>query len=329
MSFSHFRPVLHWLLIIPYKIRTLIAIKSLIQTRREEKDEVTVGPIAAIIVSITIAMMEGHSIKMIGVGISRVRQILDIVNHSLVNVHHSCQLLQTLHATIAIAENTAASNSNATIWCIDSGATHHMISDSSGSQMSNITQVLILSLLEMVLTYLLPIYDRNLTIPNGSLGIKEVLCIPAIKKNHLSIKRFCKDNCYFLYWKLTVFFFFFFVKDNKTGIALLIGTSSGSLYHIHADSKVSVKIITVIFYIGSLRFFFFFFLKDNKTGIALLIGTSSGSLYHIHADSKVSVKIVFYGERTTPDVWHGRFGHPSNAVFLVFLNKYHSPIHCK
>lgn len=105
--------MLHWLLIIPYKIRTLIAIKSLIQTRGEEKDEVAVGPIAAIIVSITIAMMEGHSIKMIGIGIRRIREILDIFNHSLVNVHHSCQLLQTLLATIAINMDTTKKIVNA------------------------------------------------------------------------------------------------------------------------------------------------------------------------------------------------------------------------
>ncbi|CAB4283933.1 unnamed protein product [Prunus armeniaca] len=69
-----------------------------------------------------------------------------------------------------------------------------------------------------------------------------------------------------------------------------------------------------------------FRVKDNKTGKVLLTGNSSSELYHINAVPNVTNKIVFYGERTTQDVWHALFGHPSHLVFQTLLNKHHFPI---
>lgn len=69
-----------------------------------------------------------------------------------------------------------------------------------------------------------------------------------------------------------------------------------------------------------------FYVKDNKTGKVLLVGSSFNGLYHIRAAPKVTEKIVFYGEKTTEDVWHTRLGHPSYHVFRMILNKHHLPI---
>lgn len=53
----------------------------------------------------------------------------------------------------------------------------------------------------------------------GSLHLNEVLCVPAIRKNLLSMQRFSKDNhCYFEMDANG-----FLVKDNKTGKVLLTG----------------------------------------------------------------------------------------------------------
>lgn len=68
----------------------------------------------------------------------------------------------------------------------------------------------------------------------GSLNLHEVLCVPAIRKNLFSIRRFSKDNhCYFEMDANG-----FRVKDNKTGKVLLTGSSSGGLYHIHTEPEI-------------------------------------------------------------------------------------------
>lgn len=69
-----------------------------------------------------------------------------------------------------------------------------------------------------------------------------------------------------------------------------------------------------------------FRVKDNKKGKVLLTGTSSGGLYHINAVPNVNNKIVFYGERTTQDVWHAHLENPSHLIFRTLLNKHHLPI---
>ncbi|KAI5350724.1 hypothetical protein L3X38_003615 [Prunus dulcis] len=99
---------------------------------------------------------------------------------------------------------------------------------------------------------------------HGSLVLHDVLYVPAITKNLLSIQRFSRDNnCYF--------------EMDYNG----------------------------------------FRVKDNKKGKILLIGSSHGDLYYICADPQVRSKLVFYGERTTQDVWHARLGHPSSDILRV------------
>lgn len=103
--------------------------------------------------------------------------------------------------------------------------------------------------------------------------LNEVLYVPAIRKNLISIRRFCRDNdCFF--------------EMNANG----------------------------------------FRVKDNKTGKVILTSNSSGGLYHLNAAPNVTNKIVFYGEKTTQDVWHARLGHPSHLIFQTLLNKYHLPL---
>lgn len=70
----------------------------------------------------------------------------------------------------------------------------------------------------------------------------------------------------------------------------------------------------------------FFRVKDKKTGQLLLIGHNYGELYYIRDALHVTPKLVFYGERTTSDVWHARLGHLSTAIFQVLAHKYHIPI---
>lgn len=81
--------------------------------------------------------------------------------------------------------------------------------------------------------------QSHLSISNGSLVLNEVLCVPAIKKNLLSIRRFTRDNdCYF-----EMDFNGFCVKDNKTGKVLLTGSSYDDLYYIHTSPQISEKLV--------------------------------------------------------------------------------------
>ncbi|CAL2279421.1 unnamed protein product [Prunus armeniaca] len=159
-------------------------------------------------------------------------------------------------------------------WVVDSGATHHMTSDPSLlSHVQPYTgndSIIVGNGNQLPISH---IGKTTLSCSHGSLVLHDVLYVPAITKNLLSIRRFSRDNnCYF--------------EMDYNG----------------------------------------FRVKDNKTGKILLIGSSHGDLYYIRADPQVRSKLVFYGERTTQDVWHTRLGHPSSDILRVLVNKYHLPI---
>ncbi|KAI5341615.1 hypothetical protein L3X38_009490 [Prunus dulcis] len=134
---------------------------------------------------------------------------------------------------------TAPTSSELTNWCVDLGVTHHMTSNPSelshvqpytGNDSIVVGNGSHLSISHIGKTHL----DRSI----GSLHLNDVLCVPTIRNNLLSIRRFSKDNhCYFEMDANG-----FCVKDNKTGKVLLTGSSSGGLYHIHADPTISAKL---------------------------------------------------------------------------------------
>ncbi|KAI5339023.1 hypothetical protein L3X38_018295 [Prunus dulcis] len=68
-----------------------------------------------------------------------------------------------------------------------------------------------------------------------SLNLNEVLCVPAIRKNLISIRRFCRDNDCFFELDANGFH----VKDIKAGTVLLTGSSSDGLYHIQATPHLA------------------------------------------------------------------------------------------
>lgn len=71
-----------------------------------------------------------------------------------------------------------------------------------------------------------------------SLNLNEVLCVPAIRKNLISIRRFCCDNdCYF---KMDANGFY--MKYNKTEKVLLTGSSFDGLYHIQTSPSIARQI---------------------------------------------------------------------------------------
>lgn len=109
-------------------------------------------------------------------------------------------------------------------WILDSGITHHMT--------TNLNH----------LNHITPYHgDRTITIGNGtglavthigstsiptsntSLVLRNVLCVPKITVNLLSVKKLCRDNgCWFIYDDLI-----FFIQDKATRKILYQGNSDG------------------------------------------------------------------------------------------------------
>lgn len=73
-----------------------------------------------------------------------------------------------------------------------------------------------------------------------------------------------------------------------------------------------------------------FRVKDIRTREILLSGHSSGGLYQLSFNPNTSHSpVALLGERSTPNTWHDRLGHPSFNVFKVLCSKFKLPINGK
>ncbi|XP_010431048.1 PREDICTED: uncharacterized protein LOC104715332 [Camelina sativa] len=120
-----------------------------------------------------------------------------------------------------------ANMATATPWILDSGATHHLTTDLSnlslqqpynGGEEVTIAEGTGLPISHMGST-LLPTPSKPLT-------MNDVLYVPNIAKNLISVYRLCNAN-----WVSMEFFLAYFqVKDLKTGVRLLQGRTKNELY---------------------------------------------------------------------------------------------------
>ncbi|KAL9993337.1 putative RNA-directed DNA polymerase [Helianthus debilis subsp. tardiflorus] len=76
---------------------------------------------------------------------------------------------------------------------------------------------------------ILHIGSKQFYSPNKTFQLTNILHVPEIKKNLLSVQKFCHDNHVFFEFHST----FFAVKDMFTRTTLLMGPSDGGLYTIH------------------------------------------------------------------------------------------------
>ena len=117
--------------------------------------------------------------------------------------------------------------SSSSSWIMDSGATHHLTSD-----LDNLSLHQPYSGNDLVLICDgsgLPIRHSgslSLSVPSRNLALTDVLCVPHIHKNLISVYRLCNAN------KFSVKFFpaSFKVKDLSSGVPLLHGKTKGDLY---------------------------------------------------------------------------------------------------
>lgn len=117
-----------------------------------------------------------------------------------------------------------------TVWYPDSGASTHMTPDPS--TLTSHTPYFGSSQVMVGDGNLLPIKSigsSTLSTTSKPLLLKNILYIPSLTKNLLSIQCLCADNNYFIYFTESGFF----VKDIKRGTTLLHCNNSGSLYPLH------------------------------------------------------------------------------------------------
>ncbi|KAF5449470.1 hypothetical protein F2P56_029911 [Juglans regia] len=74
-----------------------------------------------------------------------------------------------------------------------------------------------------------------------------------------------------------------------------------------------------------------FFVKDLQTRETLLQGHVRNGLYELHVDVSVSPPSsnvspqACLSERTSPQMWHFRLGHPSSRITSFTINQFHLP----
>lgn len=130
--------------------------------------------------------------------------------------------------------NIAVSSPSEAAWLMDSGATHHMTSDLHNLALHQPyhgdDSVLIGDGSGLSITH-----TGSLSFPalNRPLSLNNVLCVPHIHKNLISVYRLCNTN------KVSVEFFpaHFQVKDLYSGIPLLQGKTKGDLYEWPVSSS--------------------------------------------------------------------------------------------
>ncbi|CAL8106344.1 unnamed protein product [Prunus armeniaca] len=124
-------------------------------------------------------------------------------------------------------------------WCFDLGATHHMTANATSlpnaHPYTGTDKIIVGNGNQLAITH---IGNTKLTGLQKSLNLNEVLCVPTIRKNLISIHRFCCDNDCFFELDANGFH----VKDNKTGTVLLTGSSSDGLYHIQTAPHIACQI---------------------------------------------------------------------------------------
>uniref|UniRef100_A0A803PXS9 Integrase catalytic domain-containing protein n=1 Tax=Cannabis sativa TaxID=3483 RepID=A0A803PXS9_CANSA len=180
-------------------------------------------------------------------------------------------------------------------WYLDTGATHHMTPNSQ--QLENKEDYKGKAKVTVGNGHYIPIMhigsnsiDTNLS--NHSLILKDILHVPSISKNLLSISKFTKDNNVLLVFDSSSWF----VKDKRTNQVLLHGTLSEDLYKLQLPS--SRQVTHSLFPSQSVP-------PNNTTPRVFNCTTASNPVFD---------------KAKTATVWHCRLGHPSKQVLQKNLS---------
>lgn len=138
------------------------------------------------------------------------------------------------------AQNTSTYSSPK--WIMDSGATHHVTNDlqnlSFNTPYTGSDQLLVGDGSGLNISHTGTSFIHS---PSSHFQLADILCVPSIKQNLLSVSKLCKTNC------VSVEFFpkHFLVKDLKTGTVLMQGHHHNNLYtcSLPPSSKASLASI--------------------------------------------------------------------------------------
>ncbi|KAJ9548563.1 hypothetical protein OSB04_021106 [Centaurea solstitialis] len=119
-------------------------------------------------------------------------------------------------------------------WLFDSGASHHITNDlntlSLHSPYDGTDELVIGDGSSLTITHVGSLVIKFF---NTSFILNNVLCVPSISKNIISISRLCIDNNILIEF----FSFNFIIKDFQTKQILLCGTTSRGIYELRSTSQ--------------------------------------------------------------------------------------------
>lgn len=173
-------------------------------------------------------------------------------------------------------------------WYVDSGATNHVTDD-----YNNIASPMEYTCTELVIIgngeKLQISCTGNSCLTNGEskLSLENVLCIPKIAKNLISMSLLAQDNAiYFKFYSDCCF-----VKDKGTGRTLLKGTFRDGFYRL-GNARVQSEDVS-----------------RNARGNNQLVHKNKDNTTFILSGREVSVNVVI-----SKAICHRRLGHPSSRV---------------
>ena len=122
--------------------------------------------------------------------------------------------------TSAPTANSTTTNNSSPNWLLDTRASHHVTSNLNNLSLSQPYKgpddIVIGDGTSLHITH---VGHSTLSTPSNSFTLSNVLCVPSMKQNLVSVSQFCKNN------NISIEFFpsFFCVKDLSTGAHLARG----------------------------------------------------------------------------------------------------------
>ena len=194
-------------------------------------------------------------------------------------------------------------------WFPDSGATNHVTHDlgilNSGTEYNGNSKIHMGNGTGLEISHIGLSFFPSYSSPNKVLLLKNILRVPAIKKNLLNVSQFARDNNVYFEFHPKVCF----VKDRSNHSLLLQGTLHKGLYQFHLSKNLFGK----------------------ASGLSLSNGQNeltccTASLMHnVNSDLSVTTSSSF----SVFDLWHKRLGHPTSKIVTQILNDNKIPFSTK
>jgi hypothetical protein len=140
---------------------------------------------------------------------------------------HTARTCYQIHPPAPMANHTSIQQSPHSNWLVDSAASHHVTTDLNALSMpqdyAGSDDIVIGDGTGLEITHT---GSTTLPTPSTPFTLSNVLCVPSMQNNLISVSKFCKTN------KVSVEFFpaFFVVKDLRTGAPRLRGQNKNDVY---------------------------------------------------------------------------------------------------